>query len=474
MITDKLCFKMRKFEIIMSILFFNFFIICSVLSDYILFSYLSLIGLTLYFIFMLKIDAVFFVKYLAFIFIAVAAIIGTAITELFSIYLVELQCTSYFTGSLPLLILSYWTLMIVFRICDKRNDFKISLDIKLTLCQKKILQKLVIIVLFIYLLMFIRVIKHPAFLLGIDRFAYSKFYATTGIWTVLLHNAPLLLIFPLLLMIYGNKILGSLTILIYILYSIWVGDKFGPFFTLMCIFFLIYNNKIKEKGRKFISKVIIITIIAFTVLIGFTVYSVKLSSSYTSAQYLLLRGAQQGQLWWKTYDMEKNNAHPFEFIGELKSIMYQKNNIADNVGENYGVYKIMYLCAPKKLVDFKLSTGSRYTEAGYALIYYYFGCIGTVLFSIIMGCIISKTINGFIRSINRNDYIKGLIFLRFFVIERTFMTMLTFSDFIDFFSICSIIYLVIMKNKKITFNRGMKIKIISENKERIIGYGKCE
>lgn len=452
-------------EISLTCILFLLFTSCVLFSESEWSSILSLIGFGAYCIYLLKIDILYYIKYLAFIFIAFSAILGTTVIEFFNLYLVELQCESSYVGSLPLLILGYWCLLVSFRIFDTRKQIKnLSDSLKLNNSEIKILRIFVWGVCLIFLLMFLKVIKYPAFLLGIDRFAYSMYYQPSGIWSIISNISPLLLVFPILYFINGKRVISSITILLYFFYALWTGNKFGPFFTLICIFLLIYSNKLIEKGKKYIKRVTGLLVIIFTLLIAFTIYFSQMSSDFTSLEYISTRAAQQGQLWWKSYELSNGEIHSEEFDEEISSAFSQDNSVSNNIGADYGIYKMMYYCAPNKLVDFKLSTGSRYTEAGMALINYYFGPIGLILFSNFIGFIIVKTINGFINCLTKRDYIKALILLRFFMIERTFLTMFVLSDITDVISLLSYLYLLFMNNKMLVIKKKKLMLIRYKNK----------
>lgn len=129
------------------------------------------------------------------------------------------------------------------------------------------------------------------------------------------------------------------------------------------------------------------------------------------------------------------------------------------VGANNGIYKIMYLCAPESVIDWKLGTGSRYTEAGMAAVYYYFGAFGVILFAAIMGFIVAATVNCFLRFIANNNLIAAMLMLRIFMIERTFLSMFTMADFFKPLSLLSYIYLYFAWNRVpiIKFRDGIRI-----------------
>ena len=452
--------RIRKNQFILDIIFGIIFLICSVSSKIIYFSYISVGFFIIYLIYTLYIDSEFVIKYLAFIFMAIAAILGTLIIEFSKVYLIEIRCSSYYVGALPLLIFAYWTLIIILRYADKRKKISLkNFDGKFNL---KILTLFTICTLIIYLIMFGKVISRPAFILHIDRFSYAKSYGFTGILAMLEHTSTILLVFPILLFINGRRIISSITVLIYILYYLWTGNKFGPFFSLLCVFLLVYYQKIFAQRKTNIKKIFLLVLIFFSFLLILAIYVASSGTSSSATAYFSQRTAQQGQLWWKTYDICNGKIYPIEFQNEIKSIYQENENVSNNVGANYGIYKIMYLCAPKTVVDDKLRYGSRYTEAGYATVYYYFGYAGVVIFSIIMGSFIAWTINMFIKTLNYGDYIKSLIFLRFFMIERNFISMFILADFFDFISIISYLYLILLWKYKIRIdkNSGKILKFV--------------
>lgn len=451
--------KINKKTLLMNITFGTIFLLCTMLSFLKIFSFISFIAFAIYIIYIAFNCQEFIIKYLAFLFIAGMAIIGTAIVELgTSIYLKELQCYSAYAGSLPLLILTYWLFICTLYIIDYKYSFSVKeLNFNNSKQFCKYINLLSLVVLILFALLFSNVISHPALFLGMDRFIYASKYGVSGIWRIITNEAPLLIIFPILSIVYGNKLIGISTILLYILYFLWTGNKFGPFFTLLCIFLLVYYKDILRKGKKYIKKIIFISGIGFAFLLIYTVFFATSTSPYESVSYIMQRAAQQGQLWWRTYG-QCDSIHPGGFLDEIKSIGNGKEAINDNIGSSNGIYRIMYYCAPKSLVDYKLSTGSLYTEAGFASMYYYFGIPGVIFFAVFCGIIFSLTIIFFIKTLNKKDYIKALIIIRFFILERTFISMFLYNDFYDLLSILSFIYLIIMARKKFQIsNNGLRI-----------------
>lgn len=456
--------KVRKDLLTANLIFGFVFFVCALFAQYKFFSSISLIFFVVYIIYwcVLK-NKEFALKYLAFLFVSGAAVWGVAIIELFDpIYLVELDSSSSFVGSLPLIILGYWLFLCAIIFADSKYKFKIYRESVNELVKYKNLYNVISwIVLLLFLILFSKVASRSALQLGLDRFAYASQYSQLGILGKVVSNASLLIIFPILTIIYNNnfqRFIGVLGVVTYILYFAWTGNKFGPFLTLICIFLLVYYRKILEKGRGFLKRMIIVSFTSLGMIFAFAIIFSTSISSYSGLTYFEQRSAQQGQLWWKTYEICEST-HPLEFADEIKAVNNGKDAISDNVGSNNGIYKIMYLCAPKTRVDFKLSTGSRYTEAGFATMYYYFGSVGVIVFSCVMGAIVAITVNFFIKALNTGDYVKSLIFLRFFLLERGAVSMFVFNDFVGVVSLLSYAYLLLMVGKKIALKKTGKFRL---------------
>lgn len=423
--------------------------ICCLLSEIEISSYISIallvyLGFSIY-----RIRPVFYVKYLAFVFPAIAAIIGVSVIESSHTYLKELRDTSGFAGSLPLIVLSYSILLLVMFLYDLRHDKNSNL-LKNNKIQDyheeypRYMILLTYLTLAIYAVFWARVITRPAFLLGLNRFAYSRTSSLnmSGIWGILNGQLPLLLFFPLMSILKGYKKVGIAAILVYCLYSLWVGNKFGSFFTVLCVFLIIIYPRLSQASIKRVQKYARIAIIALAIII---ILSMVIQShlDVDSSDYLLFRTSGQGQLWWAVYKKTDGLMHAEEIGDEIKGLFSGKNSIASNVGSNYGIYKMMYYCAPASVVNGKLAGGSRYTEAGFAAAYYYMGFTGCVLFATIMALLVSSILTELIKMIRAGRYFRALLLLRLFLISRTSLSMFLFNSFFDWISISSYVILII-------------------------------
>ena len=447
--------------------------LCTIFSKTYVFSYISIF---LWIICMLRIVMkykIVLIKYFSFIFLANLSVFSVAICEFVqNLYLKELDSYSEFYGSLPLCVLTNYVffLVLIYKEIEKPTLKDLSIKKERNVNIKKFLSNLRVITCFIfilYLVIFIKIAPYPAFLLNVDRMFYSANYAPGGIYRIIDHQAVLLVTFPILLFVKSehsikDKFLAILTITLYCLYFLWNGNKFGPFFTLFSLFLVFYSQQIVGLNKKIVRKIIFISLIAIITLLFVAVIIQTSISNIDAFSYLSQRLAQQGQLWWKTFGIS-TSMHPKEFINEIIAIIHGKVSTNECVGANYGIYKIMYLCAPKSLIDYKLSYGARYTQAGYACAYYYFGIFGAIFYSIFTALLVNKLVSSLLKSNLNGDYIKVLLLMRLYINANTAISMFLYYELLDLVSIISYCYLLMFFGKKLIFRKERLNKKIYEN-----------
>ena len=384
-------------------------------------------------------------EYFAFFFACVGNVVGVAVVEFFqSFYLYELRCDSGFVGSLPLLLLGWWTLLVVLYVFSFTKSSERATDRKPNKFFETFLPILTVPVLIINIAMFIHVFPNPSFEIGVDRFEYKEVYLT-GIWEKISGYLPFLMIFPILSVREGNKKIGITAIVFFCLYLFWVGTKFSDFFTLACLFMLVYANKLRQLEKTKLRKYVFSAGVILVALIGLAGFAHSFTSTKTTEQFYSDRTAQQGQIWWKVYDVSQGNLHTEEFFkNEIPALSIRKP-IDESVSANYGIYKAMYLSAPTSTIDTKLSSGSRYTEAGFACAYYYFGPIGVVAFGFFMAFLVVAIVNAILRAISGQKVIDVLIQVRFYSFVRTALSMFIFSSFFSKVSLLCFVYLIFTK-----------------------------
>ena len=146
-------------------------------------------------------------------------------------------------------------------------------------------------------------------------------------------------------------------------------------------------------------------------------------------------------------------------------------NAESLVGARFGVYNIMYLCAPKQKVDAFILYGSRYTEAGYASAFYYCGILGCIIFAILFAKIIVTVTNSIIKQTKTNNLVGMILMVRMYFVTCTALSMFLFGDYFTGTSFLTYLWAVYSKTgKRIVFRRRsgrMDSKDLS-NIERVI------
>lgn len=351
----------------------------------------------------------FLLKYLPFIFGIVSNVLAVAVCEFERTYLSELQCYSDFEGSLPLIAFSRSLCLLILLLLELRRgrtDCGFRREWKLGKAAKTLLGISCFVVMVIAFALLAKVLNQPSFLYGYDRFQYAAML--TGIWALMAAYMPYLIVIPIIGIRFGYKKTGAVTTAIYCLFLFWIGTKFSTFFTLLCYFLLAFNDKFVNVSNTKKRKMIGAVLAALALMIGLSVFAYS-ASGHSSEGFLESRLAQQGQLWWKTYSLVDGSAHIDNAqLAVEADAFFKDKSIADSVGSRNGIYGVMYLCAPSDLVSMRISLGSRYTEAGYAMAYILFGNIGPVLFAALMACLIFVVQNGLALCLREGKVVAGV------------------------------------------------------------------
>ena len=434
-------------EVALTVLFLLFFIIACLLPSTPATGALSFAALLLYGVYLLLHDLSFFIKYMAMYFFVFANVAGVLSCEFADIYLSEIRKFSGFVGSLPLICMASWVFLAAIRVFDKYTALgKLSLALQpLSEQAKPLINWVVWGGIIIQSVLFVHVAAHPAFVTNLDRFQYNQAYLG-GIWTGL--QALLLYVVPVasLALVNRHNIRPSAFFLcIYLLYAFWVGNKFGIFFTAMYCVLLVYYPKIANLDRRAMSrvaKIVIGVLIGLFLIMSASQMLVHNQGIVDYGNYLASRMAQQGQIWWRLYDICAGSAvHPEEFGNQIAASL--NTVITGQQDYDAGIYKAMQMVNP---IDFayKVSTGSVYTESGYALAFYYFGVWGIVGFSIVFAGLFFLAINWFVVAITRGWVVEAAILFRLYNKLATARSMLLLDDLISLETLISLSVLLIL------------------------------
>ena len=172
------------------------------------------------------------------------------------------------------------------------------------------------------ILLFLQVVLKPSFLLGLNSFDYARSYGVAGLWQTVANVLSYAIVIPAMAIRQGDKKLGTAAVGVYVLYLLWTGNKFGNFLNVICILLLVFYDRIVARGTQFLRKAAVLCLVCILALVGFSLVAFSFTSAKDPADYLFSRTAQQGQLWWKTYDWYGDSSH-------LEDLEYEWNALAE-------------------------------------------------------------------------------------------------------------------------------------------------
>lgn len=384
-----------------------------IISDYPPASFVALCVFFAYTIYLILLRSPFFVKYLYLFFGVVLNVFGCAVCEFTGIDLFELQRNAAFAGSLPLLIFGNLLLIVFVCLFDRMWGIEGISRRAASSINNGLIKIMTICTLLICLALFSKVAGMPSFTLGFDRFEYKEVYLS-GIWDHMVTVLQYLIIFPLVSIKKGDRVSGALALGFYFVFLFWAGHKYGAYFHVFVMALLVYYDRILDLPEKTLRSLVAVVLGCMVVLVGFTVFAHGLVSTKSADEYIFQRASQQGQLWWSVYGDYGGGEGCSDFDYEIDAILTGERSPQDSIGSMNGIYGAMYLAAPSDVVDGKLATGAVYTEAGFAMAYYYGSVFGVVLFAAIIAFLLASTTNLLILAIWNEDVIGIVLLVRIY------------------------------------------------------------
>lgn len=359
-----------------------------------------------------------YLLYLYVFFNIVINVLGAAVCEYSSLYLNELRVDAHFVGGLPLLILGRWAFVAVLVVGDMIWNTKTGKQENRSVEDSWILRLAALGVALVCTAMFASIATKPAFLLHVDRFTYKANYLpklVDRLSNVMIFGA----IVPILAIRRGDrmcKVLGTVGIVAYLLFLVWAGHKFGYLFYCFVFALVVYYDDIVELMKRTKVQLLSSVLVVMAMLAMFAFISTKSTFGVTSpVEYFSSRLAQQGELWWRTYEVTRGEFHPEDFTNEIDALFMNRSSPSEYVGSKDGLWGIMYLTAPAEVVTSKILSGSFYTECGHAVMYRCFGEIGVLLFDIVLALIISVIGNCLLWATRYGRVIDTLLLTKLFV-----------------------------------------------------------
>lgn len=401
----------------------------------------------------------FFIRYLMVFFMSVGNIVGVYICENESIYLTELGIMSHFVGSFSLLVIG-WTLFIhILYLWDSKYDISndgsdnILIHVKFQQHNVEISNMFMWTIVLLEIALLIRVFPVPFWITGTDRFFIHKVYIT-GIWEKGFYF--ILLSIPIIVSNILNKksklAYGILSTYIGILF--WTGEKFGAYWNIIVLFCIMisvkYNYKNQVYFRMILKKFVMVGSCLFLVIfVNFFLLYGKNENNHFS-DYFLQRVAQQGQLWWRTYELIKqsNDSKMDELQDEFRT--YFSSDESYKKDYNHAIYKIMRFTTPKAIFDKRIASGSRYSTSTFATMYYYFKEYGVLIYPIFGASLFFWISYIFMYSVARSYLIETLLSFKILVASYPALAMSEFNFLFSYkvtFYFIFVIGLLIFRNQ---------------------------
>ena len=400
-------------------------IICVLFNDNVIVDYLALVCFLQYYIISLMCHPDIIWKYILLHYSIATAAVGGFLCDTLELYLYELETTTFFCGSVPVITFYYWLFIVFVLFFDKKIGKAIyAKDPNIRFIGGDVFRSIIVtyicpIIFFMGLIMFSMVASKPSFFLGADRFSYvnymNPFLARIQMLPCML--SPLVLVSLLKQKKYSMKKKLSIfffTYVPYLLFAIWIGQRFQVFLLLTQSLVPLF---VTMSNVSFVNNTIKIFLFCAFLLSFVWLFTYLRNDSFMDL--LIERLCQQGQLWWKIYAQEKEINFPWrldecyiEFLSIIQSVFdYGKSH-------NYGIYNLMYLTTPENRVSIKLLSGSRYAAQGVELAFYYlkYGglfimpCIGAIMFSFLS--------NNYVHAVYQGRILSSFVYLR--LLQKSF------------------------------------------------------
>ena len=415
-------------------------------------SLISLLVSIIYVIAILKERPEFIFKYLAW-FVTYALIVGGIVSvEFTDIYLSRLSVNAHFVGSMPLLMLGYWLFFMTLMAYDSKFGVEKTYNEK-PLSMRTNVEAMRYLTYFMFaavLFCFSFVLLSPSFITGLNRFEYLG-TQIPSITRYIGRVLDFMVIIPILYCKQAKSKFAIATIALYCVYLFWINTKFGTFLSIFTIIVLVYYDSIFFYAKSKLYRLVAGAALLVLVLVCVAALAHSFTSTISTSDYLAERLAGEGELWWRTYELLDGNSYPAEFSNEVEALWSGKTRISDNVGSHYGIYGIMYFASPESTVNSVLSKGWRFTEAGFAAAYYYFGIFGIIGFGVFSGLLVAFIQNSLLRAIRQAKPIKASVLVYFSNLAKTAVGMFLFVEFLRPISI--IFYLYLILEKLLTYQR---------------------
>lgn len=392
------------------------------------------------------------VKYLWYIEAVSVHVFSVFYVENFKVFFGNLQLSSYHTGALWTLTISYFIFLETIRVLEEnsKNEIKeLKKSLKPIQNDELFLLKICILIGFVFIGFLLITLKDHFYFTTLIRSRYDYklhfFSKITYKYTYAFYLLPLTII-----AIKEKKcnILSKLFIVLVFFFLLWIGTQFGDYFVSLYMLLLgtyaltdlSLLNKNNLKRLLVLGVSIIMFMILYVVIYRMVTYNYSLLETF---QYILGRiTGGQSDIWWAIYGRYKNTEWK---LSELRDEINVFINLASaNADKNYGIYKMMNIVAPENVLFDYFSRNVVFTASTQASLFYYFQYTGLFMGEFILALILYFIINGLCRAMRKHWIMETIIFSRFLIVFPQTFGMSSLRDLISFKNFFSLIVLLFL------------------------------
>lgn len=400
-----------------------------------------------------------FLKYFYFIFITSWMLLSVYLIDNSHMFIPNLQIYSSHTGALaPLLVINSicWSVLIK---VDKYLEVRCKVFQKNILAKKKsrIYMYLEILLTCTIIVFIADIFQNNYFISGAaNRFFYQMENTSISLkyYGYLVFFIP---IFSIRANKIGNKRCFSAYCLLYAIFLLLTGVKFGGLFQMIYFIAITYilsfqTDLINRHYRKILLYAVGLFLVFFAYSFGQMYY--ECGSLETIIGMLVNRISNgQGDVWWGIHYKFRGITHMDELRDELSVFSVSGISQAEY---NFGIYKLMRLIAPPFVVNAYAAQRARFACSTEASLYYLFGFWGCLLVKILMTVMISMLVNKLIQACESNDGLEAVLYV--WLISH-YTRIFSMSDFYLLVSKSTVICIVILMVRHFIKRKNFKGKV---------------
>ena len=404
-------------------------------------SHLGLATYVLYLVTVFYVNPKFVFTYFWIIIAFSLNVLGVWVCETQGIYLLELVETTFYTGSLPPLLMCYFLFYAMLEGMGLKKQERMIRDDREN--QSRLAVGFLYVGIVCVAVLLLQIIKTPYFAVGLERIPYLQTY-TSG-WERSL-KAHMLMFVPLAGICGRNGYMKQMCAFmgLLLMYYFWVGDKFGAYLLALYLFVISYFVDINAKRLR----TIVFSCVGIVALLLGVVFVQRILLFGNSLDeflgYLFHRLAQQGEVWWSVFRYEDGNGwRAGEFLDEIMALLPG----SDIAKAEAGQWKMMIVSSNYSAYSYyRVDVGNPYTTTTTASVFYYFKWLGLGVFYVFSALLYKGIICSFVDALRSNRVLETMILVKLISFSNSLLAasdgyLFTYKGLVYLFAAIVLIYL---------------------------------